>query len=55
MPGKRNKYSAQFKLLVIRFAEDSNNYAVKREYCCMFNIGFSFHIHILFDSAATCP
>ena len=32
MPGKRNKYTAQFKLAVITFAENSNNSAARREY-----------------------
>jgi len=32
MPGKRNKYTAQFKLAVITFAENSNNSAAGREY-----------------------
>ena len=32
MPGKRNKYTAQFKLTVITFAENSNNSAAGREY-----------------------
>ena len=32
IPGKRNKYSAQFKLAVIRFAENSNNSAAEWAY-----------------------
>ena len=32
MSGKRNKYTAQFKLAVISFAEKSNNSAAGREY-----------------------
>ena len=32
MPGKRNKYTAQFKLAVITFAENSNNSATALEY-----------------------
>ena len=32
MPGKRNKYTAQFKLAVLTFAENSNNSAAGREY-----------------------
>ena len=33
MPSKRMKYSAKFKLQVVKFAEDSNNCAASREFC----------------------
>ena len=32
MPGKQNKYTVQFKLAVITFAENSNNSATRQEY-----------------------
>ena len=32
MPGKRNEYTAQFKLAVIGFTKSSNNSATQREY-----------------------
>ena len=33
MPSRRMKYSAKFKLQVVKFAEDSNNCAASREFC----------------------
>jgi len=57
MPGKRNKYTAQFKLAVITYAENSNNSAAGREYGVSEKLVRDWRkvSTRLFGSAATCP
>ena len=33
MPSKRMKYTAKFKLQVVKFAQETNNCATSREFC----------------------